>query len=217
VEHANEAATPPLQEYWAVLKRRRWWLILPLVVGWGLVLAASWFIPEQYKSQTVILVEQQKVPANYVQPNVTMDLQGRLQSMSEQILSRTRLLGIINKLNLYSNERGHTDPDSMVDRMRKDINIELVTTARGAELTAFKISYTGPSPMVVQQVTGELTSLFIDENLKTRTQASEDTTAFLENQLSEARRDLDEQERRLREFKSKYLGELPADAAFGGE
>ncbi len=209
MDQQNEGQGPSLQEYWSMLRRRRWWVIVPLVAGWGLVLAASWFIPEQFKSQTVILVEQQRVPANYVQPNVTMDLQGRLQSMSEQILSRTRLLAIIQKLNLYGKDRGHLDPDSLVEQMRKDITIELVTTARGAELTAFKISYVGPSPMVVQQVTGELTSLFIDENLKTRTQASEDTTAFLENQLTEARKELDVQERRLREFKSKYLGELP--------
>src|SRR5690349_20968373 len=104
VDQQNEAQGPSLQEYWSMLRRRRWWVIVPLVAGWGLVLAASWFIPEQFKSQTVILVEQQRVPANYVQPNVTMDLQGRLQSMSEQILSRTRLLAIIQKLNLYGKD-----------------------------------------------------------------------------------------------------------------
>src|SRR5437763_5453924 len=175
-----------------------------------MVIGATWSIPAMYRSETLIIVEQQKVPEHYVVPNVAADLQQRLQSMTKQILSRTRLQGIIQTVHLYTGEQGVADPESMVERMRQDIKIDLVPTpGRPGELTAFKISYSARTPMLAQQVTGELTSLFIEENLRNRQQQSEDTTAFLQNQLEDARKDLAQQEQRLREFKTKYLGQLP--------
>ena len=175
-----------------------------------MVIGATWSIPAMYRSETLIIVEQQKVPEHYVVPNVAADLQQRLQSMTQQILSRTRLQGIIQTFHLYTGEQGVADPESMVERMRQDIKIDLVPTpGRPGELTAFKISYSARTPMLAQQVTGELTSLFIEENLRNRQQQSEDTTAFLQNQLEDARKDLAQQEQRLREFKTKYLGQLP--------
>jgi polysaccharide chain length determinant protein (PEP-CTERM system associated) len=210
VEQEHEKPQRSLEEYWAVLRHRRWYLILPLIIGWVALLGSTWLIPTRYRSDTVILVEQQQVPEQYVVPNVTADLQTRMKSMSEQILSRTRLLAIADKLNLYVGDRGRMDQEALVARMRDDITINLVTTnSRRQELTAFKISYSGSSAAVAQQVTTELGSLFIDENLRSRAQASENTTSFFESQLSEARKDLDEQESRLRDFKAKYLGELP--------
>lgn len=209
MEQAREKSGPGLDVYWGMVRRRRWAIVAALVIGWAVVLAASWVIPPRYRSDTVILVEQQRVSQQYVTPNVTIDPQTRLQSMMEQIMSRTRLLSIMNKLNLYAGDRAHVDVDSLVERMRKDIEIDFVRNRSREELSAFKISYVAHSPLLAQQVTGELASLFIEENLKNRAQSSEDTTAFLTNQLDEARKNLDEQEQRLREFKGKYLGELP--------
>jgi polysaccharide chain length determinant protein (PEP-CTERM system associated) len=195
------------------LLRRRWWLILPTFIIWGAVWAISWFVPASYKSETLILVEQQKVPAQYVVPNVTSDLQDRLQSMTEQILSRTRLMRIIDQFQLYADLKSHLTLDEMVDKMRKDIKIDLVQApgppGRMAELTAFKIKYSSTDPQLAQKVTGQLTSLFIDENLKERAQQSESTTDFLGAQLEQARKTLTEQEQHVREFKSKNLGALP--------
>lgn len=203
-------ATLNLQDCLTIARRRRWWLILPLFIGWALVMSAAWFITPRYRSETVIIVEQQKVPEQYVVPNVANDLQQRLQSMTEQILSRTRLLGIINNFHLYSKDHKSTDEDSLVKRMRDDIKIDLVQApGRPWELSAFKISYSAPTAVLAQQVTNELSSLFIAENLRSRQQLSEDTTQFLENELEVARKNLADQEDRLREFKSKYLGELP--------
>lgn len=193
----------------AIVRRRRWWIVLPLFFGWALVATVGWMLPPRYKSETTILIEQQKVPEHYVVPNVSVDLQDRLQSLSQQILSRTRLLAIIDKFQLYPNRRGKTDPDSLVERMRKDIDIELVRGQKQDDLSAFKISYSASDPLMAQQVAGELTSLFINENLKNREELSVQTTAFLESQLQDAQKSLNAQEQRLREFKSKYLGELP--------
>ena len=210
MHQSEERKQLKLEDYWAIVRRRRWWLIAPLFLGWAMVIGATWSIPAMYRSETLIIVEQQKVPEHYVVPNVAADLQQRLQSMTQQILSRTRLQGIIQTFHLYTGEQGVADPESMVERMRQDIKIDLVPTpGRPGELTAFKISYSARTPMLAQQVTGELTSLFIEENLRNRQQQSEDTTAFLQNQLEDARKDLAQQEQRLREFKTKYLGQLP--------
>src|SRR5271165_7063384 len=88
-------------EYWSIAVRRRWWIFLPLFLVWAGVWGASWFLPATYQSESLILVEQQKVPDQYVVPNVTSDLQQRLQSLTEQILSRTRLQATIDRLHLY--------------------------------------------------------------------------------------------------------------------
>jgi polysaccharide biosynthesis transport protein len=201
--------------YWSILRRRRWWLILLTFVVWAAVWGVSWLLPAAYKSETLILVEQQKVPAQYVVPNVVSDLQNRLQSMTQQILSRTRLMLIIDQFQLYANLKSRLTMDEMVDKMRGDIKIDLVRAPGPpgvkTDLTAFRISYSSASPRVAQQIAGQLTSLFIEENLKDRTQQSEDTTSFLQAQLDEARKSLAEQEQRIREFKGKYLGALPTE------
>lgn len=199
-----------LQDYLQIARRRQWWLILPLFVIWALAMLGAWFISPKYRSETVIIVEQQKIPEQYVVPNVAIDLQQRLQSMTQQILSRTRLLAIINAFHLYKNGQNAVDPDPLVEQMRRDIKIDLVQApGRPWELSAFKISYSAATPELAQQVTQKLSSLFIEENLRSRQQLSEDTTRFLENQLEDARKNLAAQEERLRDFKTRYLGELP--------
>lgn len=196
---------------WRMSEQRRSVLIC-VFAGWVLVVGAAWVLPSKYRSETLILVEQQKVPEHYVEPNIAVDLQQRLQSMSEQILSRTRLMAIAEKFHLYGGNEKHSGMQDTVDQMRKDINIDLVRTT-GDQISAFKVSYSAGSPATAQQVTGELTSLFIEENLQNRQQMSEDTTNFLETQLDGARKNLEQQELRLREFKSRYLGQLPEQTA----
>src|SRR5260370_1147375 len=190
------------EDYWSVLKRRRWGFLLPIVVGWAVVWTTSWLIPPVYRSEALILVEEQKGPKDYVVPNVTVGIQERLQSLTQQIMSRTRLQHIIEQYRLYPKQRQGLNLDEQIDRMRKDIEIELVQSKDRKELTAFKIYYSAPDPTVAQSVTAELTSLFVDENLRNREQLTESTTAFLRQQLDEAGKHLGEQERRTREFKA---------------
>jgi succinoglycan biosynthesis transport protein ExoP len=196
------------QYYSAVARRRSWQFLIPFFLGWLIVWGISWVLPSVYRSGTLILVEQPTVPQQFVVPNIAGNLQDRLQSITQQILSRTRLLHIIETLNLYEGERQQVTPDDLVDRMRKDIEIELVRDNRN-ELTAFNIYYSAASPHVAQQVTSELSTLFISENLEARQQQSENTTNFLESQVEEAKLALAEQEEKVRQFKDRYLGELP--------
>ncbi len=210
MDDAFEPKNLELKDYWAMVVRRRWWLLGSFfLLGWlGFAVAQFW--PYLYRSEALILVEQQKVPEQYVTPNVISDLQDRLQSMTQQILSRTRLQRLIDQFGLYPRERARMIVEDVVNKMRKDIRIEpLEARGRPGELTAFRISYAAKNPRVAQQVTNELTSLFIEENLQARTQQSVGTTTFLENQLELARKDLAEQEQRQREYKLRYLGQLP--------
>src|SRR5208283_3347621 len=127
---------------------------------------------------------------------------------TQTILSRTRLLRIVDELNLYSRDRRQLGLDEVVAAMRKDIEIELVQTDPN-HITAFNVSYSAHDPSIAQEVTGKLTNLFINENLELRQQESEGTTKFLEDQLATARQNLAAQEDKVREFKGQHIGELP--------
>jgi polysaccharide biosynthesis transport protein len=198
--------------YRALIRRRSWQFLIPFFLGWTLVWGASWILPSVYRSGTLILVEQPTVPQQIVPPNVNGTFQDRLQSITQQILSRTRLLHIIESTKLYPEYRGRVTPESVVDKMRKDIEIELVRSPGSDQLTAFNIYYSSSNPTVAQQVTSELTNLFINENLDVRQQQSANTTKFLEKQLEDARQSLMEQEEKVRQFKEKHLGQLPGQA-----
>jgi polysaccharide biosynthesis transport protein len=217
IDESQDHELPSLEDYWAIVRRRRWWVLLPMFLCWAVVWVGGWLWPASYQSEGLILVEQQKVPEQYVVPNVTLDLQERVQSMTQQILSRTRLQAVIDRFHLYPSSHSLSsllqtgDP---VEQMRKDITIDLVrsddkTGNRRGELTAFKISYSARSPELAQQVNSELTSIFIDENLKAQQQLSEGTTAFLDAQLVDARAKLEEQEAKVQAFKATHIGYLP--------
>ena len=197
------------EDYRDIAVRRRWWILLPLFLVWAAVWGVSWFLPAKYQSESLILVEQQKVPDQYVVPNVNTNLQQRLQNLTEQILSRTRLQDTINRLHLYPGYGVFSTADP-VEQMRNDINIELVSAPdHPGEYTAFKMRYSAGSPELAQRVNSELTSLFIAENVNVQRQLSENTTDFLEAQLTEARASMAEQEAKVAAFKAKHLGELP--------
>jgi polysaccharide biosynthesis transport protein len=202
-----------LKQLLSFVRRRHIHFLIPLFVGFLLVWGASWFLPVRYKSSTLILVEQPTMPKNYVEPNVSDDLQERLQSITQQILSRTRLLIIIDKLHLYNEGKRLLTPDEKVGLMRRDTFIELVHDSNGVQITAFKIYYSSQDPRAAQQVTGELKDLFISENNKARQQESEDTTKFIESQLENARTSLAAQEAKVRQFEGQHEGDLPTQQA----
>jgi protein tyrosine kinase modulator len=201
-----------LDEYWAMVVRRRWWILGPLFLGWLIVFASAWIIPPKYTSESVILVEQQKVPQQFVLPNVQVDLAERLQSITQQVLSRSRLLTIINNLHLYQG-LFFSSPDDQILQIRKDIRIDLVQTpaapGKPAELTAFKISYVADKPQIAQQVNTQLAELFINENVRASQEQSQSTTNFLDSQLTAAAAALAAQEKQIREYEASHMGELP--------
>jgi uncharacterized protein involved in exopolysaccharide biosynthesis len=203
---------PDLERLGGIVRRRHLYFLIPLFAVWLAVWGASWIVPPRFKSSTLILVEQPSMPANYVVPNISDDLQVRLQSITTQILSRTRLLLIIDRLHLYGGVQNPATVDEKVNLMRKDIDVELVRDPQKQDVSAFRISYSARDPRVAQAVTGELTELFINENSKVRQQESEATTSFLEQQLEEARANLADQEAKVRQSIARTTGQQSADS-----
>jgi polysaccharide biosynthesis transport protein len=208
---------PPanIREYGDMIRRRKWWIIIPVIGIPLIVLAASLMLPKKYRSETMILVVPQKVPDEYVHATVTTDVTDRLQTISEEVMSRTRLQKIIDDLHLYPNLQGKEPKEEIVAAMRKDIEVDVTTNAHPEKhsVGAFKIAYIGSSPEIAQKVTNEIADLFIQENLKVREQQAQGTSQFIGNELGKARQDLAEQEEKIRQFKAAHLGSLPEQAA----
>jgi polysaccharide chain length determinant protein (PEP-CTERM system associated) len=129
--------------------------------------------------------------------------------MTQEVLSRTRLMGIIDELHLYAKEQGRLAPEEIIDRMRKKIDITPITSPDRKDFTAFKIAFTTEDPRIAQEVTSRLTSLFIEENSRTRQDQASNTAGFLSSELERVKEKLADQEARLKDFKMQHLGELP--------
>ena len=214
MEELEQKSTRGIEEYGAIFNRRKWWILGPLFFGWLLVFASAWILPATYTSESVILVEQPKVPKTYVEPNVEVDLSERVQAMTQQVLSRTRLLNLIENLKLYP--RYKNSPDDQVKQMREDIKMELVQAQMGAgknagELVAFKIDYEAPNAVAAQQVNAKLASFFIDENVRASQEQSEATTLFLDAQARSAAQSLADQEAKVHAFEAQHEGSLPSE------
>jgi polysaccharide chain length determinant protein (PEP-CTERM system associated) len=195
---------------------RRYWWILP--ISTVLLTLISWVaanvLPKRYTSQNMVLVEQPSVSAKYVDPVVSDDLNHRLATMQEQILSRPRLQPIIETLNLYPEDRGRVHIDDLVERLRSAITIKPVESMQGTgphQLPGFYITATFDTPQLAQQVCTEITSMFLAQNARQTEQQATRTTNFLGEQLAEAKKKLDEEDAKLAEFKRQHPGSLPED------
>lgn len=222
-DYLEEQGQIDFRKYGEILRRRRWYFLVPFFIGWLAVWGISWFMPSVYRSGTLILVEQPTVPAEMVPTTASADLQSRLDSIEKQIRSRTRLLAVIDKLNLYAKDRAHhMSDDTLVDDMNKDLTIEQVRSPGKEDLTSFNIYFSADNPYVAQQVTNELSNILISENIEAGIQNSGNINKFLDSQLEEARKSLADQDEKVREFKDRYRGELPTETAanlqiMGGE
>jgi protein tyrosine kinase modulator len=195
---------------------RRYWWILPLaVIGCGaLGLLIAIMLPKHYTSQTLVLVDQPTVPTEYVRPVVSEELNHRLASMQEQILSRTRLQPIIEKYGLYAQDRGRTHIEDLVERLRNSVTVKPLESMAGTQnrsLPGFYVNVTFDNALTAQQICTEITSMFMEQNTKERERQASQTTSFLGGHLDEAKSKLDEQDAKLAQFKRLHLGSLPEE------
>lgn len=213
-----------LAEYWEILRARFWWVLATTVLVSGVVTAITLKLPKTYRSKTMILVQPQAVPTDYVKPTVTTDIIARLDTISQEVLSRTSLQDIIKRYGLYQNQPWYNKvlsrllgpqnltEEDQVDQMRKDTTVENVVDDKPGEhstVAAFRIEYEGSSPALAQEVTRELGALFIEANLRAREHQAEGTSEFIDTQLEAARGDLDQEDKRLAAFKAAHMGALP--------
>jgi polysaccharide chain length determinant protein (PEP-CTERM system associated) len=193
---------------------RKYWWVLPLTVmgGTALALGATLVLPKRFTSQTIVLVDQPTVSPELVKPVITEQTNQRLASMQEQILSRSRLQPIIEKFGLYPSERGTLHMEELVAKLRSAIEVTPLEPMQGSsnrQFPGFHVNVSFDDPQTAQRICSEVTTMFLQESAKyTETQGTL-TTEFLDQQLEESKRKLDEQDGKLAEFKNKYMGSLP--------
>src|SRR5690348_9554379 len=199
------------EDYLEIL-RRRWWMLIVLALSGAVAgYLFSLVLPKRYTSETVVLLDQPSVGDTYVKPVVTAELDQRLASMQEQIFSRVRLQHIIEQLGLYKEEINRVPMEALVERLHGSITVTPVIPmpgTRSKELPGFTISVRARTPRLAQQICTEVTSVFMEQDLRLRQHQAEDTMQFLAKQLNEAKAKLDEQDRKLAAFKRQYVGEL---------
>jgi polysaccharide chain length determinant protein (PEP-CTERM system associated) len=200
------------EDFLEIVARRRWLIVVPFVLVAAGTMAVSSLLPNRYRSESLIIVIPQRVPESFVRSTITSEVDQRLQAISQQILSRTRLERIILDLNLYPEQRRVGMMEDIVQRMRlQDISINIARGPRRSEDSAsFRVGFAYSDARTAMRVTERLASLFIEENLRDREILAEGTDQFLESQLEEARRQLLENERKLAEYKTRFMGQLPS-------
>ena len=165
--------------------RYRWWILLPFCCVTVATIAFLFLLPNRYTSSATLLVVQQQVPLRYVVPNSTTDVTSALEAMKQEVLSRTQLLRMINDFGLYPKQRKRLAPEDLIALMVSNIDIVPINEnpQQQKDIDAFRISFTTENALLAQQVTNNLTSLFINEYLRTGAEQATNTTNFLHQQV----------------------------------
>ena len=209
-----------MDDYMGMLRRQKWWIIIPAILAPVLGLLVSYAVPAKFTSTSAVLVRGQEIQG--VAPIVTADLLQRIVTMEQQILSTGRLKPMIERLGLSKG-----DPDALVAEIRTNLTIEpmdadLAKTAAAAatkkkptpgtpDIAGFNVEYTAGNAGVAQRICSELTSMLLEENLKQRERVAQGATTFFSKQLDDAKADLDQYDAKLAAFKRQFMGQLPGD------
>jgi uncharacterized protein involved in exopolysaccharide biosynthesis len=212
-----EEQTRDIQDYVVAIRKRKNAIIAITALILTISTAVAFLLPPVYKSSATILIEQQEIPPELVMSTVTSYAAERIQTIQARVMSRTTLLEIIKKFNLYENERKYETSEAIVEKMREDTTMEVISaevvdprTGQPTVATiAFSLSFKGDAPEKVQRVASELTSLYLNENLKSRSQKAEDTSLFFKEEKGRLSNQINELETALAEFKQKNADSLP--------
>ncbi len=202
--------------------RRRYQIFLIsffVILVAGGIIAIVW--PPSYVSTSVILIENQKIPQEYVQSTITSFVEERLAGITQEVMSRSRLMEIINEFGLYQDMREKYTSEEIIEEMRENIHFEPRTepvidrrTGRATEATIyFTLSFEGKDPVKVQKVANVLASLYLQLNLKSREERASSTTEFLKEELERLQGEMDSYEEKISSFKAQHIGELPEYSA----
>lgn len=194
-----------------VLSRRRWFILIPSCLALIAGIALAVILPKVYESSTLILVQPQRVPSDYIQSIVTTDINARISTISQKILSRTNLEKVINDFDLFAAPgEGDLLLEQKIESLRKRISVNVTSSKdRRAEADSFSISFRGKDPQKVMVVTNALATYFIDANLKTREAQAIGTSDFLEDELESMRMRLAGLEQHLKDYRERNMGGLP--------
>jgi polysaccharide chain length determinant protein (PEP-CTERM system associated) len=208
-----------MDDYLAMLRRRAKVILIPALLAPLAGFLVSYGFPAKYTSQSLILVEGQKVPETMVQPVVSEDLTERVATLQQQVLSESSLQPVLQRLYPGKNSQ---DVDDMIDDIRTNMTVEPVMTtlsqigvsvgkAKPSPVPGFYVDYTASNPHEAQQICNELTTLMVDQNLKNIQAAATGTSDVLNKGIEDAKRSLDDLDAKLAAFKKQYVGQLPGD------
>src|SRR5262245_9806667 len=217
VTRTMEAPAQDLYHYLALLRRRK---TLMLMVGVSLIVASAalaFLLPAVYRSTATILIEEQEIPPDLVRSTIATYADQRIETIKQQVLSRSTLWRIVEQYDLYKDLRKRSPTEEVLSRFVKDIQIEVINvkvidkrTQNPTQATiAFTLAYDGETPELAQKVANELTSLFLGENLKTRERHAQETTAFLKRESENLSRHIQELEEKIATVKKRAEGALP--------
>ncbi len=206
-----------LSDYLSIIRRRKKQLVIPAVFILIASTLLAFGLPSIYQSKATILIEQQEIPSDLVRSTVTSYAGERIQMISQRVMTTDNISKIINNYGLYKNERKTTSMSMLVEDMRKEINLEMISadvvdprSGRPTTATiAFTLSFNNESPRTSQKVTSELVSLFLNANLERRTKSAIETTGFLATESSKLEEKVAELEAKLAEFKERNINNLP--------
>jgi len=216
-----------MDDYLAMLQRRLKVILIPALLAPLAGFMVSYVFPQKFTSTSTVLVEAQKVPDSYVQPVITSDFSQRIQTLSQQVLSPSRLRPVIQTLALVRPE----EEGKLISDIQQNMQVEPVITsmsqAAGAGISGakkkkpsasqetvpgFNVNYTDSNAGRAKKICDAMTSLIVDENLRSRAEVAQGTTEFLSRQVEDAKHAIDEQDAKLANFKRQYMGQLPGDA-----
>lgn len=206
-----------IRDYFKIIKRRSKYLLLPFVVISILSIVLAVVLPSVYRSMATILIEEQEIPSDLVRSTVTTFADQRIQVISQRIMTRSNLLELINKFDLYSKERKSKSEERVLEKMRESIRVEplsanVIDKRNGMPslaTIAFTLSFDNDNPALAQKVANELTSLFLKENIKSRTESAQNATLFLTEEAKRLRDKINDTQTKLAAFKEKNLNQLP--------
>jgi succinoglycan biosynthesis transport protein ExoP len=197
-----------LGDYLEIGRRRKWLLILAPLAGVLICIVVAHRMSNVYRAETTILVDSSQIPSNYVASVVTTDISARLSTLQQQILSPTRLKVLVEAEGLYPDPSSKRTEDDVIRSVQKGISVEVVNPG-GGRMGAFRISYSSTRQDEVARIANHIAQMFIEENLRAREEQTSGTTKFLEDQLAETKRELDETDAQLRVIKSQNIFDLP--------
>jgi polysaccharide biosynthesis transport protein len=209
-----------LADYLTILKRRAWLIIGSFAATLAVGVAISLLLPPTYLSSGLILIESQQIPTDLVQATVTSYADERIEVIKQRVMTRENLLRIIRKYGLFANAGPSLTPSDQIDEMRKSIGVELVNASMrpdraGPATIAFKLSFEHRRPEMAQAVANDLVTLFLEENVKVRTQRASQTTEFLTQEADKLKKELDTMEAGIAKYKQEHGAALPENVALG--
>ena len=212
-----ENQTPDFKDYLKIIKRRSKFLIIPFVVISILSILLSVLLPSVYRSMATILIEEQEIPSELVHSTVTTFADQRIQTISQRIMTRANLMEIIKKYGLYPKELKTKSEESILEKMRKSIKVETISAnvidprngAPTQATIAFTLTFDDKNPVLAQKVANELTSLFLKENIKSRTESAQNAALFLTEESRRLKDKIQQLQTQLATFKEKNLNQLP--------